>query len=410
MSFLLPGRTLPPLPGMFRALRHRDFRLLWTGQILSLTGSWMQSAAQGWLVLKLTGSPLHLGWIGFCTFIPGLLFALPAGVAADRFPRRTLLLGLQTVALLLAATMTVLTWTGVVQPWHIALLALGTGTVIAFEIPIRQSFLQVLVGKEDLPNAIALNSLAFNSARMLGPTLAGFLLAFSGEEICFGLNTLSFTAVLIALFLLHSKGEPDPGPKLSWQDGIRAGLSYASGHRRVRTLLGLVMISSIFAMPYSILIPIFARDILAAGSEGLGLLMGAAGLGAMGGALALAARRSVQGTAERVTWALMLLGVSLIVFAWSTSLYLSMACMFLTGVGVITQLATSNTYLQLTAPGEMRGRIISLFMLSLIGMAPFGSLLSGAAARSIGAPLTLTIGGVVCVLAGVGAREYLRNL
>ena len=394
---------------MLRALRHRDFRLLWIGQILSLTGSWMQSAAQGWLVLKLTGSPLHLGWIGFCTFIPGLLFALPAGVAADRFPRRTMLLILQVAALLLAATLTVLTWTGAVQPWHIAVLALGTGTVIAFEIPIRQSFLQVLVGRDDLPNAIALNSLAFNSARMLGPTLAGFLLAFWGEEICFGLNTLSFAAVLIALLMLHSRGAPENAPRGSWLQGIQAGLSYAGGHRRVRTLLSLIVVSSIFAMPYSILTPVFARDILHAGSEGLGLLMGAAGMGAMAGALALAARRSVQGAPERVTWALMLLGTSLILFAGSTSLYLSMACMFLTGIGIITQLATSNIFLQMTAPQEMRGRIISLFMLSLIGMAPFGSLLSGFAARSIGAPATLMIGGAVCIVAGGLARKYLQQ-
>ena len=270
MAFLLPGRILPPLPGTFRALRHRDFRLLWTGQLLSLTGSWMQSAAQGWLVLRLTDSPFFLGLIGFCTFAPGLVFALPAGVVADRFPRRTMLLALQAAALILAAVLTILTWSGAVQVWHIAILATLAGTVIAFEIPIRQSFLQVLVGREDLPNAIALNSLAFNSARMLGPTLAGFLLVWRTEATCFLLNTLSFGAVLIALAMLKTRGEPEGVDGDAWISGIRNGLAYAAGHRKVRTLLLLIVLTSIFAMPYSILVPVFARDILKAGSEGWG--------------------------------------------------------------------------------------------------------------------------------------------
>lgn len=409
MAFLLPGRILPPLPGTFRALRHRDFRLLWTGQLLSLTGSWMQSAAQGWLVLRLTDSPFYLGLIGFCTFAPGLVFALPAGVAADRFPRRTMLLILQAVALILAAVLTALTWSGAIEVWHIAVLATLAGTVIAFEIPIRQSFLQVLVGREDLPNAIALNSLAFNSARMLGPTLAGFLLVFRTEATCFLLNTLSFGAVLIALTMLKTRGDPEGGDGDTWYVGMRNGLAYAGGHRKVRTLLLLIVLTSIFAMPYSILVPVFARDILKAGTQGLGLLMGAAGLGAMSGALLLATRKSIRGAGGRIAWALVILGGGLISFGLSDHLVLSMVCLFLVGAGVITQLATSNTYLQLTAPPAMRGRVISLFMLSLIGMAPFGSLLAGAAAKGIGTRLTVVLGGLTCLAAGLITLRRFRT-
>ena len=409
MAFLLPGRILPPLPGTFRALRHRDFRLLWTGQLVSLTGSWMQSAAQGWLVLRLTGSPFVLGLIGFCTFAPGLLFALPAGVAADRFPRRTMLLILQSAALILAAVLTVLTASGGIQVWQIAVLSVLSGTVIAFEIPVRQSFLQVLVGREDLPNAIALNSLAFNSARMLGPTLAGFLLVFRDETTCFLLNTVSFGAVLIALTMLKTRGGPEGGDGETWTTGIRNGLSYAAGHRTVRTLLMLIVLTSIFAMPYSILIPIFARDILEAGSEGLGLLMGAAGFGAMSGALFMATRKSIRDTGSTVAWALVVIGGGLALFGLSRHLALSMVCLFLVGAGTIAQLATSNTYMQLTAPPAMRGRVISLFMLSLIGMAPFGSLLAGTAARGIGTRTTVVLGGLTCLGAGLASLRQLRR-
>lgn len=409
MAFLLPGRILPPLPGTFRALRHRDFRLLWTGQLLSLTGSWMQSTAQGWLVLRLTDSPFFLGLIGFCTFAPGLLFALPAGLAADRFPRRTMLLILQTAALVLAAALTVLTFAGAVEVWHIAVLATLSGTVIAFEIPIRQSFLQVLVGREDLPNAIALNSLAFNSARMLGPTLAGFLLVFRTEATCFLLNTLSFGAVLLALAIMNSRGDPEGQDGDSWLVGIRNGLVYANSHRKVRTLLLLIVLTSVFAMPYSILVPVFARDVLDSGTRGLGLLMGAAGLGAMSGALLLATRKSIQGAGGRIAWALVTLGSGLIAFGGSTHLPLSMACLFVVGAGIITQLATSNTYLQLTAPPAMRGRVISLFMLSLIGMAPFGALLAGAAAKGIGARGTVALGGLICLATGLATIRRLGN-
>lgn len=401
MSIPLPGRILPLVPDTFRALRYRDFRLLWIGQVVSLSGTWMQWAAQGWLVLRLTDSAFYLGLIGFCTYVPVLLFALAAGVAADHLPRRNALLWTQGVAMLLAAVLAALTWFGWVRLWQIALLAFGQGTAAAFDIPLRQSLLQDLVVRKDLQNAIALNSLAFNGARLVGPVLAGFLVAAYGEALCFLVNAVSFLAVLVGLALMRVPGTRAGNDEASWIGAARAGLSYAVQTPRVRAVLGLVVVSSVFGMPYSILLPVFARDVLLAGSRGLGMLMGAAGLGAVAGALYLAARRTSRYAGRIVATAVALLGAAVIGFGVSRSFVLSLILLIFVGAALLIQLATSNTLLQLTAPPELRGRIVSLYMLAFIGMAPIGSLLSGIAARTWGAPATVIAGGVVCVLAAI---------
>jgi MFS family permease len=401
MSMLLPGRVLPLAPGTFRALRHRDFRLLWLGQVVSLTGSWMQSTAQGWLVLRLSDSAFYLGLIGFCTFAPIMLFALVAGVAADRLPRRATLLWTQTASTFLALALTFLTWTGMVEVWHVAVLAFGLGTAAAFDIPVRQSFLQDLVGREDLPNAIALNSLAFNGARLVGPAVGGVMVAALGEAPCFLVNAVSFGAVIAAIAAIRARGEAAPSRREeSWLAGIRDGLAFARRTTLVRVLLGLVVVSSIFGMPYTILMPVFARDVLDVGSRGLGFLMGAAGLGAMIGALYVAGRKSVRRSGPVVAWSIGIFGSALIAFSLSRSFAVAIPFLVVVGGAMITQLSTSNALLQLNAPEEMRGRVVSLYMLCFIGMAPIGSLLSGAMARWIGAPLTVGVGGAVCVLAG----------
>lgn len=402
MSMLLPGRVLPLAPGTFRALRHRDFRLLWLGQVVSLTGSWMQSTAQGWLVLRLSDSPFYLGLIGFCTFAPIMVFALVAGVAADRLPRRKTLLWTQGAATFLALVLTALTWTEAVQVWHVALLAFGLGTAAAFDIPVRQSFLQDLVGRKDLPNAIALNSLAFNGARLVGPAIAGLLVAAVGEAVCFLANAISFGAVLAAIAAIRAPGRASgERDKESWIEGIRGGLAFARRTVLVRVLLALVVVSSIFGMPYTILMPVFARDVLGVGSQGLGFLMGAAGLGAVIGALYVAGRKSVKGSGPVVAAAVAVFGAGLIAFSLTRAYPLSIAFLVVVGAAMITQLSTSNALLQLNAPDNMRGRVVSLYMLAFIGMAPIGSLLSGALARWIGAPLTVAVGGAVCLLAGL---------
>ena len=382
---------------MFRALTHRNFRLLWIGQLVSLTGSWMQSTAQGWLVLRLTDSAFYLGLVGFCNFLPMMVLSLPAGVAADRLRPRPALIAIQAFALVNASGLWAVTASGVVRPWHILAFALGNGTAVAFEIPIRQRFLQDLVGRDDLPNAIALNSLAFNGARLLGPSAAGFLLAAMGEAACFLVNAVSYVGVLAALVAIRAPeflaGAGDDG----WRRQMRDGIAYATGSRRVRTLLALVIVSALFGMPYQVLLPVFARDVLAAGSSGLGLLMGAAGLGAVCGALYLAARRSHRRSAPVVAGALAVFGASLVAFAFSRTLALSLACMVVVGGALIVQMATSNTLLQLSAPEGLRGRVISLYLLSFATAAPIGALAAGSVARRIGAPWTVAGGGALCL-------------
>ena len=280
MTIPLPGRFLPLVPGTFRALAHRDFRRLWVGQVVSLSGRWMQSVAQGWLVFRLTGSAFHLGLVGFFTFLPILLFALPAGVAADRLPRRRMLLWTQSASMLLAFALAALTWLEIVQVWHIATLAFLLGTVGALDIPVRQSLLQDLVGREDLPNAIALNSLAFNATRVVGPSIAGFLIAAWGEALVFIINGVTFTAVLAGLLLMEHQHTPVGPGRTSWTGEIRLAFRYAATEPRMRVILALVMVTSIFATPYSILLPAFAGQVLQVGSRGLGFMMGAAGAGA----------------------------------------------------------------------------------------------------------------------------------
>jgi MFS family permease len=401
MSLPLPGRILPLAPHTFRALRHRNFRLLWTGQLVSLTGRWMQSVAQGWLVLRLTDSAFYLGLVGFCTFLPILLFALVAGVAADRLPRRRALLWTQGVAMLLALLLAALTWFDLVRAWHVALIAFGVGITGAFDIPIRQAFLQDLVGRQDLPNAIALNSMAFNGARLVGPAVGGFLLAGYGEAAVFLVNGLSYLAVLAGLATMRlDPASPRPRDG-TWAGEILEGLRWALNSTRARVFLALVVVSSLFGFPYSILLPAFARDVLDAGSRGLGLMMGATGLGAITGAFHIANRRGLGRTGLTVARAVILLGTALILFSLSRSFWVSLALLFLVGLAMMTQLASSNTALQLMAPGELRGRVVSLFMLAFMGMAPLGSLLAGWLARSLGTPWAVCVGGSVCLLAGV---------
>jgi MFS family permease len=407
MSIPLPGRTLPPVPGTFRALRHRDFRLLWAGQLVSLSGTWMQSVAQGWLVLRLSDSAFLLGLVGFCSYAPVLALSLLGGVAADRLPRRRALLVTQAAAMLQATALAVLALTGTIQVWHVAVLAALLGTVTAFDIPIRQALLQDLVGREDLANAIALNSTAFNTARLLGPAAAGFLIAAWGEAACFVLNALSFFAVLLGLAAMKAPPQA-PGPAGPWLADLRAGLGYAAASAPVRTVLLLVAVSSAFGMSYSILMPAFARDVLGVGSTGLGLLMGASGVGSLAGALALASRRRVSRPRRVVAAAMTLFGLTLVAFSFSRSYGLSLALLAGVGASMIVQMATSNTFLQLTSPAEVRGRVVSLYTFCFVGMAPFGALLSGFLARALGVPAAVGLGGAVCALAGVVYGSRLR--
>jgi len=410
MAFPIPGRILPVAPGTFRALRHRDFRLLWLGQVVSLTGTWMQFVAQSWLVLRLTDSAFHLGLIGFLSYLPILLFGLVAGVTADRVARRETLLWTQGAAMLLALVLFALTWLEQIEFWQVALLAFLAGTVAAFDIPIRQSLLQELVGREDLPNAIALNSLAFNGARVVGPSIAGLILAGFGEAPVFLVNGLSFFAVLVGLALMRPTRAAAADSRRSWSEEIRQGLDYVRRTPEARSILTLVLVASLFGLPYSILLPVFARDLLEVGARGLGFMTGATGLGAVAGALYLAGRKRLGRTGRTAAVAMTVFGAGLIVFSRSDYFPLSLALLFVIGGAMLVQLATSNTMLQLVAPEGRRGRIVSFYLLAFVGMTPLGSLAAGAVAERLGARVAVLVGGTVCLVAGLSFAGRIPGL
>ena len=369
----------------------------------------MQSVAQGWLVFRLTDSAFALGVVGFCSFAPVLFLALPAGVVADRVPRRAALAWTQSAAMALALALAALTLSGLIRPWHVAALAFGLGTVQAIDMPLRQSLLHDLVGRDDLPNAIALNSLAFNGARFLGPVLAGLLLVRWGEGWVFLLNGLSFAAVLLAVARMDAPGRR-PRTGSGWWAEMRQGLEHAAREPRMRVMLILVVVSSVFAMPYSILLPVFARDVLGVGPGGLGMMTGATGLGAMTAAFGLAAWRGRLRAGRIVAAALALAGASLIGFSLSRLVWLSLGLLFVTGGAMLTQMATSNTMLQLMSPPELRGRIIGLYTLAFVGMAPLGSLLAGSLAAGVGTRQTVGLGGIACLVAAAWLVTRLPGL
>lgn len=384
----------------FRALRHRNFRLFVGGQLISLVGTWLQSVAQAWLVYRLAGSALLLGLVGFCGQIPVLLLSPLGGAAADRLDRRRVLVATQSSAMLLALLLGILTVARRVTVPAVMAIAAGLGVVNAFDMPTRQSFVLEMVVREDLPNAIALNSSMVNAARMLGPAVAGILVAAVGEGWCFILNGVSYVAVIFALLRIRVPARPRL-PPASVLDHLAGGFRFAAHHAPIRALLTLIGVISLFGMPYAVLMPLFADRVLGVGAKGLGLLMGASGVGALCGALLLARRREVKGLGRWAITAAGGFGLSLILFALSRRLGLSLVLLFGTGLATVLQTAASNTLLQTLAPDEMRGRVMALFSMMFLGLAPFGAFLEGASAQRIGAAATVSIGGGVCVLAAI---------
>jgi MFS family permease len=391
-----------------RALSSRNYRLFFAGQSISLIGTWMQRIAMSWLVYRLTHSALLLGVAGFAGQIPTFLLAPFAGVLADRWNRHRTLIVTQTLAMLQAAVLWVLVLTGSVQVWHVIALAVVLGAVNAFDMPVRQSFIvQMIEIKEDLGNAIALNSSMVNAARLFGPAAAGVLIALFGEGICFLLNALSYLAVIAALVAMRiapARGRPANGRVL---EGLKEGFTYAFGLEPIRYIIFLLALVSLMGMPYQILMPVFAKDILHGGPHTLGFLMGASGLGAFVGTVYLAARRSVHGLERVIAVSAAVFGIGLIVFALSHVVWLSMVLMLFTGLGMIVQMAASNTVLQTVVDDDKRGRVMSFYTMAFMGMAPFGSLLAGALAARIGAPNTLIFGGAFTIL---GALVFARKL
>jgi MFS family permease len=392
---------------MVRSLRHRNFRLFFSGQLISLIGTWMQTIAQAWLVYRITGSSLLLGVVGFAGQIPIFILSPLGGLAADRWNRQKIVIGTQVASMLLAFVLAALTLLHIVKTWEIITLAALLGAVNAFDIPGRQSFLIEMVSRDDLMNAIALNSSMFNGARVIGPAIAGILVSRIGEGWCFFANGASYIAVIAGLLMMKLPPYRPVPAGTSPFEHIAEGFRYIQRTAPILALITLIGIVSLVAVPYSVLMPIFADQILHRGAHGLGILMGSAGVGALLGALTLASRRGVKGLGTVVGFAAMAFGVSLILFAFSKIFWLSVVLLVPVGYGVMLQMSSSNTLIQAMVPDELRGRAMAMYTMMFMGMAPIGSLLSGLFADWIGAPLTVAIGGVGAV---AGAIYFLRRL
>ena len=400
---------LPKWATTLRALRHRNFQLFFSGQLISLIGTWMQTVAQAWLVYSLTKSALLLGSVGFASQIPVFLIAPFGGITADRVNRQRLVVANQTAAMILAGILAFLTLSGRVHVWHIFVLASTLGVVNAFDIPGRQSFLVDMVGKEDLMNAIALNSSMFNGARIIGPAIAGILVARIGEGWCFAANSISYIAVIAGLLLMRVHCAPRASKHSPIEDIIE-GFRWANHTRIIRALLLLLGLVSLVGMPYTVLMPVFADKILHGGARGLGILMGATGVGALFGALTLAAKTGVRGLGRWVAFACGSFGISLFLFSFSRSFWLSVALLLPAGYSMMLQMACSNTLIQTMVPDELRGRVMSVYSMMFMGMAPFGAFFGGALAHHIGAPLTVAMGGVACVIGAISFGRALPDL
>jgi MFS family permease len=392
-----------------RALRHRNFQLFFSGQLISLTGTWMQSVAQAWLVYSMTKSALLLGTVGFASQIPVFLVAPFGGITADRVNRQRLVIATQTCSMILAGILAWLALSGRVHVWHIFLLAGLLGVVNAFDIPGRQAFLIDMVGKEDLMNAIALNSSMFNGARVVGPAVAGILVARIGEGWCFAANAISYIAVIIGLLLMKVRSVPRISSHSPIEDIIE-GFRWVNRTKIIRSLLFLIGLVSLVGMPYTVLMPVFADKILHGGARGLGILMGATGVGALFGALTLAAKTGIKGLGRWVTITCATLGISLFLFSFSTSFWLSAALLLPCGYSMMLQMACSNTLIQTIVPDHLRGRVMSLYSMMFMGMAPFGAFFGGALANRIGAPMTVAVGGIACVLGAIWFGRALPEL
>jgi len=387
---------------LLRALRSRNYRLFVAGQGISLIGTWMQQVAMSWLVYRLTGSAMLLGIVGFTSQIPSFLLAPVAGVLADRWEKRRLLFATQTLALIQAALLAVIVLTGMVQIWHIFLLSLFLGMVNAFDIPVRQSFVvQMVDSREDLSNAIALNSSMVHGARLIGPAIAGLLVAGVGEGVCFAINSASYLAVIAALAAMRVAPQPSRPERYHVLRELQEGVCYAFDFKPIRSILLMLALVSLMGMPFSVLIPVFAREVLHGNSDTYGFLIAASGSGAFAGAFYLASRRSVIGLDRVIVRAAIFFGTGIAVFAVSTIFTLSMVSLVVAGFGAMTLVASSNTIIQTIVDEDKRGRVMSFFTMAFIGMTPFGSLIAGVLAGSLGAKQTVLIGGMCCLAGGM---------
>lgn len=396
---------------MVRALSHRNYRLFFAGQGTSLVGTWITRVATSWLVYRLTGSAAVLGVVGFAGQIPTFVLAPFAGVWVDRWSRYRVLVGTQVLSMLQSFALAWLALAGTIKVTHILLLSAFQGVINAFDTPARQAFVVNMVeDRADLPNAIALNSSMVNGARLVGPSVAGVLIAAAGEGWCFLLDGISYVAVIASLLMMRLAGEEPRGPAKRVLLELRDGVRYAFGFAPIRSVLLLLALISLMGMPYTVLMPIMAGQVLHGGPHTLGFLMGATGVGALGGAVYMASRRSVLGLGRAIPAAAVLFGCGLIAFSLSRTVALSLALMVVTGVGFMVQLASSNTVIQTLVREEMRGRVMAFYTMAFMGTAPFGSLLAGGLAARLGAPRSILLGGCACILGGIAFSRRLPRL
>lgn len=403
--------TLVAKSPLWRSLRHRNYRLYLTGQLVSVCGTWMQQVALSWLVYRLTGSATLLGVVGFASQAP--IFALGAvgGVISDRYSCHRVAVWTQCAALAQALILSLLTLTGSIQPLHIIFLGAALGVIYAFDMPARQALVHQLVDVEDLANAVALNSSMINSARIVGPALAGAVVAKFGEGVCFMINAASYIAVIVALIMMKfAEQPPRAATPVSIGRALAEGARYTLATTPIRDILILLGFVGVMGMPYMTLMPVFAAHVHKSGADALGLMFGAVGLGALIGALFLAQRKSIVGLGRVIATATVGFGVGLMVFTVARVFWLSLLVLVGVGCGWMVLIAATNTALQTLADNEMRGRVMSLFSMMLVGMAPFGSLLMGWAADQAGAPVVVATGGAFCAVAGIIFARQLPRL
>jgi MFS family permease len=396
---------------LWRSLRHRNYRLYLTGQLVSVCGTWMQQVALSWLVYRLTGSATLLGVVGFASQIPILVLGPIGGVINDRYSCHRVAVWTQCAALAQALLLALLTLTGRIHPAYIILLGVALGVVYAFDMPARQALVHQLVNTEDLANAVALNSSMINAARIVGPALAGLVVANFGEGICFVINGASYIATITALLMMKFTEPPRrEEAATSIVGSLIEGYRYTMATTPIRDLLILLGVVGVMGMPYMTLMPVFAAQVHGSGADTLGIMFGAVGLGALIGALFLAQRKNIIGLGRIIVFATLGFGAGLISFTASQVFWLSLLLLVGVGYGWMVLIAASNTALQTLADNQMRGRVMSLFSMMLVGMAPFGSLLAGWAADQVGAPLVVAIGGGFCAIAGIVFGRRLPRL
>ena len=393
---------------LFRSLKHRNFRLFLMGQSISLTGTWMQMTAVAWLVWRLSHSALLLGLVGFAGRIPTFVMAPFAGVLVDRVDRHRLVILTQVLSMAQALILAGLMYSGRLAIWHVIALSFLLGFINALDVPARQSFLvQMLDRREDLTNAIALNSSMVNGARLIGPSIAGLLIAGAGEALCFLLNGLSYIAVIAGLLLMRVQPNARVGRQTAVLENLREGFRYAFGFPPIRSLLLLLALVSLTGASYTQLLPIFAEQILHGDARTQGFLVSAAAVGALAGALYLAGRRSVRGLERVIAWSPAVFGAGLIALGLSTRLWLTLLVMPVIGIGLMVLMASTNTVLQTIVDDDKRGRVMSFYSMAFMGMVPLGSLLAGILAHFIGAPLMVILGGTCCIAGSIG---FVRRL